>query len=56
MEKAKPGTFVGFALLSENNWDKEKYINDLKEQWSIKPYPHPPASANVHGRTKHSVS
>ncbi len=31
----KAGTFVGFALLSDNSWDKEKYIRDLKEQWNI---------------------
>ena len=31
----KAGTFVGFALLSDNSWDKEKYISDLKEQWGI---------------------
>lgn len=31
----KTGTFVGFALLSDNSWDKEKYIRDLKEQWDI---------------------
>lgn len=31
----EPGTFVGFALLSDNSWDKEKYIRDLKEQWNI---------------------
>lgn len=29
------GTFVGFALLSENSWDKKKYVKDLKEQWDI---------------------
>lgn len=33
--KKKAGTFVGFALLSDNSWDKEKYIRDLKEQWDI---------------------
>lgn len=33
--ESKAGTFVGFALLSENSWDKEKYIRDLKEQWDI---------------------
>ena len=31
----KAGTFVGFALLSDNSWDKEKYISDLKDQWGI---------------------
>lgn len=31
----KAGTFVGFALLSDNSWDKEKYIRDLKEHWDI---------------------
>ncbi len=31
----KADTFVGFALLSDNSWDKEKYIRDLKEQWDI---------------------
>lgn len=29
------GTFAGFVLLSDNKWDKEKYINDLKEMWDI---------------------
>ena len=29
------GTFVGFALLSDKSWNKEKYIKDLKDQWDI---------------------
>lgn len=33
-EKVK-GAFAGFVLLSDNKWDKEKYINDLKEMWDI---------------------
>lgn len=31
----EPGTFVGFALLSDKSWNKEKYIKDLEEQWKI---------------------
>ncbi len=34
-KQKKAGTFVGFALLSESSWDKEQYIKDLKELWSI---------------------
>lgn len=33
-EKAE-GIFVGFALLTDKSWDKDKYIKDLKEQWDI---------------------
>lgn len=29
------GEFAGFALLSENAWDKEKFFADLKEDWGI---------------------
>lgn len=31
----KAGMFCGSALLSENSWDKKKYVKDLKEQWGI---------------------
>lgn len=34
-EENKPGTFVGFALLADENWNREKFIHDLKEQWNI---------------------
>lgn len=34
-EENKPGTFVGFALLADENWNQEKFIHDLKEQWNI---------------------
>ena len=34
-EEQKPGTFVGFALLADENWNREKFIHDLKEQWDI---------------------
>lgn len=33
--ESNKGAFVGFVLLSDNRWDKEKYINDLKEMWDI---------------------
>ena len=29
------GVFAGFALLSRGQWDKQKLIQDLKEQWNI---------------------
>lgn len=29
------GSFVGFVLLSENHWDKNKFINDFKTDWGI---------------------
>lgn len=29
------GTFVGFALLSDNSWDKAQLIQDLKEEWGL---------------------
>ena len=34
-QENKPGTFVGFALLSDKSWDKGKFIKDLKDQWDI---------------------
>ena len=27
--------FVGFALLSDANWDREKLMDDLQAQWNI---------------------
>ena len=33
--KEKAGAFVGFVLLSEDEWDKEQLIRDLKEEWDI---------------------
>ena len=29
------GSFVGFVLLSEAGWDKEKLLHDLQAEWSI---------------------
>lgn len=29
------GKFLGFVLLSDNSWDKEQLIYDLKEKWDI---------------------
>lgn len=36
-EQNKPGTFLGFVLLSEADWSKKKYITDLKNNWQIVP-------------------
>lgn len=33
--KEKAGAFVGFVLLSEDEWDKEQLIRDLKDEWDI---------------------
>lgn len=33
--KENQGTFVGFILLSENSWNKQQFIDDLKSQWDI---------------------
>ena len=33
--KEKAGAFVGFVLLSEDEWDKEQLIRDLQEEWDI---------------------
>lgn len=33
--KEKAGVFLGFVLLSEDEWDKEQLIRDLKEEWDI---------------------
>ena len=29
------GSFAGFVLLSEPEWDKDKFVEDLKEDWGI---------------------
>ena len=29
------GTFLGFALLSDTNWDREQLITDLMERWRV---------------------
>ena len=29
------GTFGGFVLLSQDQWDKEQFIRDMKEKWDI---------------------
>lgn len=33
--KVNVGEFAAFALLSEADWDKEKFFADLKEEWGI---------------------
>ena len=33
--KIRAGSFVGFVLMAEAKWDKERLINDLKEEWEI---------------------
>lgn len=33
--KKEAGGFVGFALLSDENWDKAQLIRDLKDDWGI---------------------
>ncbi len=34
-QREPKGGFVGFALLSDNSWDKEQLIRDLKNDWSL---------------------
>lgn len=34
-ENNSPGAFLGFALLSEADWNKKKLIKDLKHKWQI---------------------
>lgn len=34
-QKNKNGGFVGFALLSDNSWDKAQIIRDLKDEWGL---------------------
>lgn len=31
----RAGEFAGFVLLSENDWDKEKFYSDMKADWGI---------------------
>ena len=31
----KVGSFVGFVLLSEPNWDKQRFVEDFKKEWGI---------------------
>lgn len=33
--KGEAGTFVSYVLLEEAKWDKEAFLNDLKETWGI---------------------
>lgn len=33
--KNRAGSFAGFVLMAEAKWDKERLINDLKEEWEI---------------------
>lgn len=35
MEEKNAGNFAGFVLLSEPEFDKEKFISDLKNDWEI---------------------
>ena len=35
MENTSVGKFCGSVLLSENMWDKQQLLNDLKEEWEI---------------------
>lgn len=34
-EDEELGCFTSFVLLSEANWDSDRYVNDLKEEWNI---------------------
>lgn len=34
-DRRPTGGFAGFALLSDNSWDKAQLIRDLKEEWSL---------------------
>lgn len=34
-QKDPKGGFVGFALLSDNSWDKAQMIRDLKDDWGL---------------------
>ncbi len=34
-EKKGNGSFLGFALLSDNSWDKAQLIRDLKDDWGL---------------------
>lgn len=31
----EPGKFLGFVLLSEHAWDKDKFFADMKDEWGI---------------------
>ncbi len=33
--KSNAGKFVGFVLLKENSWDKDKFFADMKSEWGI---------------------
>ena len=33
--KKRAGSFLGFVLMSENEWNKERLISNLKEEWGI---------------------
>lgn len=33
--KIEPGKFLGFVLLSEHEWDKDKFFADMKDEWGI---------------------
>jgi len=34
-EKYEKGAFVAFVLLKEKKWDRDKFVEDLKSDWSI---------------------
>lgn len=34
-EAGRSGSFVGFVLLKENHWDREKLLRDLREEWGL---------------------
>ena len=33
--QSRKGSFAGFVLLSEGEWDKQQFIRDMKEKWNI---------------------
>lgn len=33
--QSRKGSFAGFVLLSEGEWDKRQFIQDMKEKWDI---------------------
>lgn len=35
LEENSKGQFAGFVLMSKSQWDKQQFISDLKEKWSI---------------------
>lgn len=41
-KKSSAGKFIGFVLLSENSWSKEKFFADMKSEWGIELENHTP--------------